>query len=109
MLKGNRMSEPLIVMIPHRLGKAEALARIKAGLGRAESEFKALLSVEHQAWEGDRLTFGVAALGQRAAGTIDVFEHAVRLEVTLPWLLAKFAQAAQRVIGQKGQLMLEKK
>jgi hypothetical protein len=33
----------------------------------------------------------------------------VRLEVTLPWLLARFAQAAQRVIGQKGQLMLEKK
>jgi hypothetical protein len=33
----------------------------------------------------------------------------VRLEVTLPWLLARFAHAAQRVIGQKGQLMLEKK
>jgi hypothetical protein len=33
----------------------------------------------------------------------------VRLEVVLPWLLARFAQAAQRVIGQKGQLMLEKK
>jgi len=32
-----------------------------------------------------------------------------RLEVTLPWLLAKFAAAAQRVIGQKGVMMLEKK
>ena len=48
------------------------------------------------------------ASGQRAAGFIDVYEGAVRLEVTLPWLLAKFAHAAQRVIGQKGQLMLEK-
>ena len=48
-------------------------------------------------------------MGQRAAGTITVYESAVRLEVTLPWLLAKFAAAAQRVIGQKGQLMLEKK
>jgi hypothetical protein len=26
-----------------------------------------------------------------------------------PWLLAKFAHAAQRVIGQKGVMMLEKK
>jgi hypothetical protein len=51
----------------------------------------------------------VSALGQRASGFIDVYEANVRLEVILPWLLARFAQAAQRVIGQKGQLMLEKK
>ncbi|HMJ40910.1 MAG TPA: polyhydroxyalkanoic acid system family protein [Pseudolabrys sp.] len=103
------MSEPLIVVIPHSLGKDEALRRIKGGIGRAQSEFARLMSVEEEAWTGDRLTFRVSALGQRAAGFIDVYEGAVRLEVTLPWLLAKFARAAQRVIGQKGQLMLEKK
>jgi hypothetical protein len=31
------------------------------------------------------------------------------VEVTLPWLLARFAHAVQRVVGQRGQLMLEKK
>ena len=103
------MSEPLVVMIPHRLGKAEALSRIKAGLSRAEAEFARLVNFEHQQWEGDRLTFRVSALGSRANGFLDVYEGAVRLEVTLPWLLAKFAAAAQRVIGQKGTLMLEKK
>jgi hypothetical protein len=103
------MSEPLIVVIPHSLGKDEALRRIKAGIGRAENEFARLLSVEEEAWSGDRLTFRVSTLGQRAAGFIDVYDGAVRLEVTLPWLLAKFAHAAQRIIGQKGQLMLEKK
>ena len=50
-----------------------------------------------------------SALGQTATGFIDVYEAGVRVEVTLPWLLARFAHAAQRVIGQKGQLMLEKK
>jgi hypothetical protein len=103
------MPEPLVVTIPHRLGKAEALRRIKEGLGRARGEFARLLTFEDETWTGDRLTFRVSALGQRAAGFIDVSEQAVRLEVTLPWLLAKFAQAAQRVIGQKGQLLLEKK
>jgi hypothetical protein len=34
---------------------------------------------------------------------------AVRLTVTLPWLLARFAQAVQRVVGSGGTLMLEKK
>jgi hypothetical protein len=103
------MSEPLIVNIPHRLGKDEALRRIKAGLGRAETEFARLITIEDQRWDGDRLTFAVKSLGQRASGTIDVNEAAVRLEVTLPWLLSRFAHAAQRVIGQKGHLMLEKK
>ena len=103
------MSDPLVVMIPHRLGKAEAAGRIKAGLGRAEAEFARLITLEEQDWSGDRLTFRVKSLGQRASGIIEVYDGAVRLEVTLPWLLARFAHAAQRVIGQKGQLMLQKK
>jgi hypothetical protein len=103
------MSEPLVVVIPHRLGKDEALRRIKDGLGRARAEFGWLLSLEEEAWSGDRLTFRVAALGQHASGIIVVYEAGVRLEVTLPWLLARFAHAAHRVIGQKGQLLLEKK
>ena len=103
------MSEPLIVIIPHRLGKAEAARRIKDGIARAKTEFAYLLRIENDAWEGDRLSFAASALGQRAHGVIDVYEGAVRLEVTLPWLLARFAHAVQRVIGQRGQLMLEKK
>ncbi|MGB2595938.1 MAG: polyhydroxyalkanoic acid system family protein, partial [Pseudolabrys sp.] len=91
------MSEPLVVVIPHRLGKDEALRRIKEGLGRAKTEFAWLLSLEEAVWTGDRLTFRVAALGQHASGIIDVYEAGVRLEVTLPWLLARFALAAQRV------------
>ncbi|HEY0223546.1 MAG TPA: polyhydroxyalkanoic acid system family protein [Pseudolabrys sp.] len=102
------MPEPLVVVIPHRLGKDEALRRIKDGLGRAKTEFAALLTIEQEAWTGDRLSFSVKALSQRASGVIDVYDGSVRLEVTLPWLLAHFAHAAQRVIGQKGQLMLEK-
>ncbi len=103
------MSEPFVVVIPHSLGKDEALRRIKDGLGRAKAEFAWLLSLEQEEWSGDRLSFRAAALGQRAAGFIDVYEAVVRLEVTLPWLLARFAHAMQRVIGHKGQLMLEKK
>jgi hypothetical protein len=103
------MSEPLIVVIPHHLGKDEALRRIKAGIGRARGEFARLMAVEDESWSGDRLTFRVSALGQRAAGFIDVYDSSVRLEVTLPWLLSKFAHAVQRVVGQKGKLLLDKK
>jgi hypothetical protein len=103
------MPEPLVVTIPHRLSKEDALRRIKDGLGRAKAEFAWVLTLEQETWSGGRLDFSAAAMGQRAHGTIDVYDGAVRLEVTLPWLLARFAHAARRVIGAKGQLMLEKR
>jgi hypothetical protein len=103
------MTDPLVVSISHRLGKEEAKARIAGGFSRAKSEFAHLISIENDSWEGDRLSFAASALGQHAHGTIDVYDGAVRLEVTLPWLLARFAHAVQRVVGQRGQLLLEKK
>jgi hypothetical protein len=103
------MPEPLVVTIPHRLGKDEALARIKGGIGRAKTEFAHLIRIDNNAWEGDRLSFSASALGQHVHGVIDVYDSGVRLEVTLPWLLARFAHAVQRVIGQKGMVLLEKK
>ncbi len=103
------MSEPLVVTIPHRLGKAEAARRIKDGIARAKGEFAHLVRIDNDVWEGDRLSFAASALGQHAHGFIDVYESGVRLEVTLPWLLARFAHAVQRVVGQRGTLLLEKK
>ena len=102
------MSAPLVVSIPHGLGRAEALRRLQGGLTRSAASFP-VLHVDEENWDGDRMTFRVRALGQAASGFIDVAEDHVRLEVTLPWLLQKFAQAAQAVIRQRGGLLLEKK
>jgi len=102
------MTKPLIVSIPHSLGKEEALRRLRPGLSRAAATVP-VLTVDEERWEGERLNFRVRALGQAASGTIDVGEDEVRLEVTLPWLLQKFATAAQAAIRARGQLLLEKK
>ena len=39
------MSEPLVVSIPHRLGKNEALRRLKSGLAQVGTSFGHLFSV----------------------------------------------------------------
>jgi hypothetical protein len=101
------MSEPLVVTIPHKLGKEEALRRVKPALSRASESF--VLKVEQELWSGDRMDFKVRALGQVAAGYIQVGDNNVRLEVTLPWLLHKFGQVVQNTIAGKGQILLEKK
>jgi hypothetical protein len=103
------MSKPLLVSLPHRLGKEEAKRRLQAGFGNAQSNFGNFFTVQDETWNGDQLTFRLSALGQAAAGTVDVAEDHVKIEVTLPWLLAKFAEKAQSMIQKQGQLMLEKK
>jgi Putative polyhydroxyalkanoic acid system protein (PHA_gran_rgn) len=102
------MSKPIVISIPHSLGKEEALRRLKPGLTGAARSFP-VLKVDEEIWSGDRLTFRVRALGQAAAGNVDVADDHVRLEVTLPWLLQKFAETAQAVIRARGNLLLEKK
>jgi hypothetical protein len=103
------MSQPLIVSIPHRLGRHEATRRLKAGLGNAGANFGQLLAVEEETWSGDTVNFRVRALGQAAHGRIEVFDDNVRLEVTLPWLLAKMAEKLVPAIRKEATLLLEKK
>jgi hypothetical protein len=103
------MSKPLVVSIPHRLGKAEAARRLKSGLASAQTNFGHLFTVQEETWSGEHLQFRVSALGQTASGNIDVAEDHVRLEVVLPWLLAKMAEVVQPLIRKEGTLMLEKK
>lgn len=101
------MSAPLIVTIPHRLGRDEAVRRLKNGLSRATASLP-ILTVDEERWDGDRMNFRVRAMGQAASGNVDVAEDHVRLEVTLPWLLQRFAQAAQAAIQARGKLLLDK-
>jgi Putative polyhydroxyalkanoic acid system protein (PHA_gran_rgn) len=103
------MSRPLLVSLPHRLGKQEAALRLKAGLGNARSNYGQLLTIEEETWSGDSVQFRVRALGQIAHGKIDILDDHVLLEVTLPWLLAKFAEKLAPAIRKEGVLMLEKK
>jgi hypothetical protein len=102
------MSKPLVVSIPHRLGREEAIRRLKTGLTRAAQSVP-VLKVDEERWEDDRMIFRVRALGQVAAGHLDVAEDHVRLEVTLPWLLQRFAEAAQAAIQHRGNLLLTKR
>ena len=102
------MSAPLVVSIPHRLGREEATRRLKAGLTRAASSIP-VLKVDEERWEQDRMIFRVRALGQAAAGHVDVEDDHVRVEVMLPWLLQRFAQVAQATIKNRGRLLLTKR
>lgn len=103
------MSKPLVVSIPHRLGKEEAVRRIQAGLGRARGAFGQHLTQVGETWTNEHLDFRLVVLGHPLSGTMDVADDHVRLEVMLPWLLALLAERTKTLIANEGQLLLEKK
>ena len=102
------MSAPLVVSIPHSLGREEAMRRLKNGLSRAASSVP-VLKVDEERWEDNRMIFRVRALGQVAAGHVEVADDHVKVEVVLPRLLQRFAQAAQVAIRNRGNLLLTKR
>lgn len=104
------MSRSVIVTIPHRLGKDEARNRVGASVGQLRDQFEALsLSNFQHAWSGDRMNFQARALGQAIAGSIDVGESDIRMEVVLPGLLGMFANKIAGSLQRQGALLLEKK
>ena len=103
------MSQPLVVSIPHSLGKEEAIRRLKVGIERAVQAAGSVVQVEEQRWSDNRLDFKVMALQQHASGLVEVEQNVVRVEIALPWLLARMAQGVKEMIAKRGAVLLEKK
>src|SRR5262245_40705156 len=101
------MDPVVVVTIPHRHGKAEALPPAKAGLAQARPRYAAQLKVAEEGWEENRLRFRVAVLGQSLTGAIDIGDDSVRTEVKLTWLMGHQVKAAEALIEREGRAMLE--
>ena len=94
-------SQPLVVSVPHRLSRWEALRRVKSGLESIKANYGFLFAMQEETWTGYHLNFRVSVLGQAVYGSIDVRQHFVSLRAFLPWLLAGLAEAAVRLFAKK--------
>ncbi len=106
------MARPVTVNIPHSLGKDEARRRIDEGFGRMRQQMTGgaggMLAFQDR-WEGDRLHFEGAGLGQKLTGRLDVFADSVQIQLDLPEILAALADHITGRLHTEGQKLLEKK
>lgn len=102
------MAEPLVILIPHRLGRAAARQRLEEGIGRLRPELARYVSALDLDWEGDRLNFRARALMQTITGRLDVLDDGLRLEIDLPWALRLLARTITRQVRGRGRELLEK-
>jgi hypothetical protein len=103
------MQQPVVVTLPHKLGRAEARQRIAGGIGKLTGFLPGPAAEVASRWDGDRLTLDVKAMGQALTGTIDVEEHRVRLEMMLPPMLALFGEKIAAALRYKVSGLLEDK
>ena len=103
------MSDTVTVIVDHRLGKVEAVHRLKEGFARTKGHLGPMIAMEQETWKGDILHCRMTALGQSAVARIEVMDDALRIEVSLPWLLAKAAKHLLPSLRNAATLLLEKK
>ena len=66
------MAAPLVVVIPHSLGAAEARRRLEGGLDNLRTQFSAQLTRSEIAWAGNDAQVHLAALGQSIDARLEV-------------------------------------
>lgn len=99
------MNKPLVITLPHELGRVEARRRIDSGVERLVGQFGPAADLTHS-WTADSLAFSVVAVGQTVTGKIDVEEREVRLEVNLPGIFGLIAGKVKGRLRDEAQLLL---
>ena len=104
-----RMATPISISIPHQLGRAEARRRIEAGFTKMIKQLPGIGGACSESWQGDRLTFSVAAMGQAVAGVVHVLDATVTMEIEMTGVLGMIASRLKGRLQKAGQLLLAKK
>jgi len=103
------MTKPLVIIVPHKLGRHEAISRLQGGMTQLRAQVAGKVATIEDEWTGNQGRFRVAAMGQTITARLDVMDESVRVEVELPWMLAAIADSLRDRIQHTGAKMLEKK
>ena len=100
--------QPLVVSIPHKLGRQEAKRRVDAGVSRLGPELGANVGGLDYSWNADTLNFRAAAMWQTITGRIEVLDDTVRVEIDLPWMMRLLGDTITKRVRGRALAMLEK-
>lgn len=104
------MTAPLVIDVPHRLGKASARARLRARVGELKDHIPGGMATVASSWPGeDEMALEVGAMGQTVSARLEVEETRVRVHLVLPAMLGFFSGMIGAAIKEGGTRMLEDK
>jgi hypothetical protein len=108
LFSGRFLRKPIVVTVPHRLGRDEAKRRLLNGLQQVDQQIAAAHASLEYSWDGYRIHFSVMAMRQLLVGHTDVEDENIRIEIQLPFLLHMLADPLASRIESNTEMLLRR-
>ena len=104
------MAKSITVTFTHDLPPAEVKRRLVTGIADARAKHGEHLKNAHETWTNEnQMDFTARAMGQTITGNVRIEPEVVQVTVSLPMILAMFAEKLKPRIESEGRKLLEKK
>ncbi|PPD46213.1 MAG: hypothetical protein CTY15_02270 [Methylocystis sp.] len=100
------MPSTITITVPHDLGVETAKKRLAERIEGLQRDYVDKVAKTEVIWAGDVATIHVSALGQMATAQMTVLKDMIRIEVQLPWLLARLSGKVQDFISKNANDVL---
>lgn len=94
------------VVIPHSIGKAEALNRLHGMLASVKENYGSQVSDLEESWTDDGGIFSFKAMGFKISGVLTVAEDNVRIDAEFPWAAKPFQSTIETAIRERAERLL---
>jgi hypothetical protein len=100
------MASPIVIDIPHNLGRDEAKRRMNAGIDKIARHIPGGGEVSATWPAEDRMTMVIAAMGQKVTADLDVEEALVRVQLAVPMMLSFMAGPITGIVKKSAEELL---
>lgn len=94
------------IIIPHKLGKTEALKRIKGLLEKVKEKYKDKIEKVDEKWKGNEGEYYLIIYRYELNGKIEVTDKDIKLSGKLPWTLSLFKNKIEKIIITEAKKLL---
>ena len=104
---GALMTVPVVIDVPHRLGRAGARERLRSRIGELGGHMPGGLGEVHASWPSeDEMALEISAMGQAIPARLEIMEEVVRVHISLPPMLAYFSGIIGAAVRDQGTKLL---
>ena len=101
------MSVPVVIDVPHRLGRTGARERLKTRFAELGGHMPGGIGEVRASWPSeDEMALEISAVGQAIPARLEVMEDVVRVHVSLPPMLAYFSGLIGAAVREQGTKLL---
>ena len=101
------MSVPVVIDVPHQLGRAGARERLRSRIGELGGHMPGGVGEVRSSWPSeDEMALEISAMGQTIPAKLEILDAVVRVHVSLPPMLAYFSGMIGAAVRDEGTKLL---